>query len=157
MKATIRNELDMRRAGASFRQNWPDGMVMELTWKPYVRKRTEDQNNISFAWYQQIADDLGEDTALGVRCFCKLTCGVPILYSEDEDFRTAWDRSLAHLTYEQRLEAMAFVPVTSLMKVKQLSQYLVAVQKLYENSVRLEFPPDPDAVAQLEHYQREAA
>ncbi len=150
MKTTIRNEHAMAGLGRELREMLKAGPV-DVTYKPHSKSRSDDQNALSFAWYQQIADDLGEDTALGVRCFCKLTAGVPILYSEDEDFRAAWDRSLAHLTYEQKLEAMAFVPVTSLMKTKQLSAYLKAVQKLYEGSVLLMFPEE---LAQMQHYQQ---
>ena len=81
---------------------------------------------------------------LSVKCESKLTCGVPILRAEDEDFRAFYDNAVKrNLSYEQKLEAMKFIPVTSLMNVKQLSQYLEDVQQYWgRQGVFLAFPDD---------------
>lgn len=104
------------------------------------KDRSLSQNAIGHCWYEQIARELREDDALGVKCYCKLTIGVPILRAEDEAFRSFYDGALKGLSYEQKLEAMKFVPVTSIMTKPQESRYLESVQAAYANRVRLEFP-----------------
>ena len=107
------------------------------------KSRTLDQNAISHAWYEQLARELREDDALGWKCLCKLRLGVPILRAEDEEFRAFYDAAIKQsLTYEEKLAAMKFVPVTSLMTTEQLSKYLEAMQKEFCASVRLEFPQE---------------
>lgn len=106
----------------------------------YAKTRTEEQNAISHAWYAQLAKELRDDTALGYKCFCKLHFGVPILRAEDEEFRKVYDTVLKQLSYEKKLEVMKILPVTSIMKTKQLSQYLEAMQAHFAKDVKLEFP-----------------
>lgn len=107
-----------------------------------IRKvRTLDQNSISHAWYQQLAKEIPEDDALGWKSFCKLHFGVPILRAEDEEFCEAYDKAIKGLAYEQKLQAMSILPVTSRMNKKQLSKYLEAMQNHFlGQGVRLEFP-----------------
>ena len=91
-------------------------------------KRTLDQNALLHAWMEQAALELPDNDALGWKCYAKLHHGVPILRAEDEDFRAFYDAALKPRTYEQKLEAMKFVPVTSLMKVPQMTRFMDAVQ-----------------------------
>jgi hypothetical protein len=105
------------------------------------KARSLDQNAISHAWYEQIARELREDDALGWKCYCKLHHGVPILRSEEEDFRNAYDATIKGMTYEKKLIAMRMLPVTSLMTKPQLSKYLDAMQADFAaKGVLLEFP-----------------
>ena len=103
-------------------------------------KRSINQNDIGHVWYQQIADELKENTVLEVKCFCKLHYGVPILRAENETFKHAYDMAIKGLTYEQKLECMKILPVTSLMTKSQKSEYLETVKSAYIGRVRLEFP-----------------
>lgn len=105
------------------------------------KARSLDQNAISHAWYEQLARELREDDALGHKCYCKLHHGVPILRAEDEDFRTAYDATIKGMGYEQKLQVMRLLPVTSLMTKDQLSKYLESVQTDFRRKgVMLEFP-----------------
>lgn len=107
------------------------------------KDRSLPQNAITHAWYSQIARELREDDELGWKSYCKLHHGVPILRAEDEDFRTAYDSVIKPLTYEQKISAMKFWPVTSLMTKEQLSKYAEAVQvDFLRRGVRLEFPEE---------------
>jgi hypothetical protein len=107
------------------------------------KDRSLDQNALSFVWYEQLGQELKEESVSGWRSYCKLHHGVGILRSEDEQFRLFYDSSIKNLTYEQKLKAMEFVPVTSLMTKKQLSAYLEAVQADFaKRGVQLEFPKD---------------
>jgi len=112
--------------------------------KDHEEKRSLDQNAIGHVWYNQISKELKEQTPLEVKCECKLTIGVPILRAENEDFRKMYDAAIrGNLTYEEKLEVMKYLPVTSLMSVKQKSRYLEHVQQTYaRRGVILEFPED---------------
>lgn len=108
------------------------------------KRRSLDQNAISHVWYEQIAEELREDTALGVKRFCKLTMGVPILRADDAEFRELYDATVKPMPYEHKLRAMDLLDVTSLMDKGQFSQYLEAMQLHYrERGVMLEFPEQP--------------
>lgn len=110
------------------------------------KSRSLDQNAISHCFYEQIAKELREDNVLGWKAFCKLTIGVPILRAEDEEFRAAYDASIKLLTYEQKIQAMHFFPVTSLMTKPQFSTYLESMQaEFLKRGVLLEFPPEESA------------
>lgn len=112
-------------------------------WKLKAEGRSLSQNAIAHVWYEQIARTLREDTPEGVKCECKLRLGVPILRAEDEQFRAFYDASIKPMTYEQKLQAMRFVPVTSIMEKSQLSRYLQDMQSHFAGrSVLLEFPGD---------------
>lgn len=106
------------------------------------KKRSLDQNAISHVWYEQLARELREDDALGWKCYCKLNFGVPLLRAEDDEFREFYDATIKRtFSYEQKLAAMKYLPVTSLMTKPQLSAYLEAVQEHFlARGVRLEFP-----------------
>ena len=108
------------------------------------KARSLDQNAISHCWYEQLARELKEDDALGWKSYCKLHHGVPILRAEDEQFRDFYDRTIrVTLAYDQKLDAMKFLPVTSLMTKPQLSKYLEAVRDDFlKRGVMLEFPEE---------------
>lgn len=104
-------------------------------------KRSLNQNDLSHAWYEQLAAELRDDDALGWKCYCKLHHGVPILRAEDDEFRSAYDAAIKGLAYEQKLKVMRLLPVTSLMTKDQLSRYLDGVQADFRaRGVCLEFP-----------------
>lgn len=123
------------------REAWGKAKWLKVKWST-GKPRTIDQNAHSHVWYEQIASELREDDALGVKCFCKLQFGVPILRAEDEEFRAFYDASIkSSLSYEQKLTAMKFLPVTSLMTRAQLRRYCETMQEHYqERGVILEWP-----------------
>lgn len=122
------------------REMWRQHKFLRVTAKA-GKARSLDQNAISHAWYQQMAREDRQDDELGHKGYCKLHHGIPILRAEDAEFRAFYDGALKGLTYEQKREAMKYVPVTSLMTKPQLSKYLEAVQSDYATrGVHLEFP-----------------
>lgn len=106
------------------------------------KDRSLDQNAISHCFYEQLARELKEDDALGWKCFSKLHFGVPILRTEDAEFREFYDTSIKGMSYEKKLVAMKYLPVTSLMTKTQLSKYLEAMQAHFADQVKLEFPAE---------------
>jgi hypothetical protein len=115
-----------------------------VTIKEFTELRTDLQNRLSHAWYYELEKELKENTATGYKCFCKLHFGVPILRTEDDDFRSVYDKAIKSLSYEQKIEIMKILPVTSLMNTKQLSEYLEAMKAHYlqNNGYELKFPND---------------
>ena len=139
---TLNSESALQTFLGDIRNLWKQHKWVRVTAKS-GKPRSVDQNSISHAWYEQLANELREDDAAGWKSFCKLHYGVPILRAEDADFREFYDAAVKGLTYEQKLKAMAFVPVTSLMTKAQLSKYLEAMQaEFIGRGVRLEFPED---------------
>lgn len=136
---TVNSDTSLQQAIGELRELYKVHKFLSITIKT-GKARSIDQNSISHAWYEQIARELRDDTALGVKNYCKLHFGVPILRAENEDFRIQYDTVLKPLTYEKKLMAMNFLPVTSLMTKPQLSQYLEAIQQAYAGRVQLEFP-----------------
>jgi len=110
--------------------------------------RTGAQNALAFAWYVDVARDLGDRTAAEVRAHCKLYHGVRILHTESEPFRESWNRLIKdRFTIEEKLELMLpphDYPVTRLMRVKQMTAYLDGISREFSaQGVRL---TDPDAL-----------
>lgn len=141
MSMLVANSIDsLQAAFGVLRDEWNSHKFLEIDFRAGV-DRSLDQNSISHVWYAQISRQLREDDSLGWKCFCKLHFGVPILRTEDTDFRAFYDGAIKGLSYEQKLEAMKFIPVTSDMTKVQLSKYLEAMQKHFaERGVFLEFP-----------------
>lgn len=136
----INSELALQRAIGDLREDWKRHKFLRLRWTA-GSKRSLDQNAIAHAWYEQVARELREDDALGVKCYAKLHHGVPILRAEDADFRATYDLVIRPLPYERKLQAMKQWPVTSLMTKPQLSAFLEAVRDDFRTrGVYLEFP-----------------
>lgn len=141
MKMIINSDESLQRAIGELREQFRTRKYITVT-VMHGKKRSLSQNDISHAWYHQVANELREDTPLGVKCFCKLHFGIPILRAESDDFREKYDRVVKPMDYPDKLELMEWFPVTSLMTTPQLSQYLEKVQDHYRGRVALEFPED---------------
>jgi hypothetical protein len=114
--------------------------VRVMTVEEYVEDRSLAQNRLAFRWYNDAADQLKDGTASDKRAYCKLHFGVAILKDgtgkATDKFRDVYDRIIRPLTYEQKLELMTEpinLPITSLMTVKQFTQYLDAVQQFFSS------------------------
>lgn len=114
------------------------------------RDRSKDQNALQFLWATEAASQFGDRTAEEVRHEWKLHHGVPILREDSAHFREIYDRAIKPLPYEQKLMAMAFIPVTSEFNVRQMVRYLDTVQReCLQQGIRL---TDPDPM--LASYQK---
>ena len=95
-------------------------------------KRSIEQNKLQWLWFSEIAAQTGE-TPSEVQAHCKLQIGVPLLREQNERFRELYDRILKPLPYKDKLALMSepvALPVTSLMSVKQFSEYL---ERIFEH------------------------
>jgi len=125
---TIENVHDLKRLIALLSNR-------ELPMTVNIKKgkdRTVAQNKLQRMWMLE-AESQGDQTAEEYRGYCKLHIGVPILRSQDDDFKAAYDAVIRPLTYEQKLKAM-MIPldfsVSRLMTTKQFSEYS---KKIYEH------------------------
>lgn len=108
------------------------------------RDRSTEQNRLAFKWYLEISDQTGEDRE-DVRARCKLQHGVPILRAEVDRFRATYDRLVRPLPYSEKLALIrdTELPVTRLMNVGQMTQYLdIVFRRHAEIGVVLTIPPD---------------
>jgi len=137
----VNSEGSLSKLIGDLRGLWREHKYLRISIKA-GKDRSLSQNALEHTWFAQIANELREQTTAQVKAECKLIYGVPILRAENEDFRTFYDAAIKRLEYGQKLEAMNFVPVSSIMTVDQLSQFLNAIQKGYEGRVALEFPPE---------------
>lgn len=139
----INSEESLSKAIGIVREEWHSARYLRVTIKK-GKARSLDQNAISFCWYDQLSRELREDDALGWRCYSKLTLGVPLLRSSDQEFRDFYDSAVKPtFSYEQKLEMMKFIPVTSMMAKPVMSKYLEAMQEHFaKRGVLLEFPKE---------------
>ena len=115
------------------------------------KKRTLSQNSLSHEWYGIVSSETKEYTPGEVKRLCKYHVGIPILRAIPIDERTEevqkicefCETTLDHVPYETKIEMMEYLPVTSLMNTKQLSEYLIGVQFNYaRREIILYFPDD---------------
>lgn len=141
MKMQARTETALSNILGEVRQAYKANGFVEVDIRT-GKRRSDDQNAISHAWYEQIARELREHSAAEVKRECKLIFGVPILRAEEPDFRDQYDALIkGRFSYEEKLALMDWLPVTSIMTTDQLSQYLEAMQAAYaRRGVSLEFP-----------------
>ena len=136
------NDADLARWAR--RNKRPDKALL-LTATVYENKRTLDQNRQAFVWYKQIADVLDFDNVHGWQNQCKLNHGIPILRGDSAEFENFYQMALGHLTHEQQLKAMDYIPVTRLMKTKQFNRYFEALQNEFaRQGVMLTFLNEPE-------------
>ena len=107
------------------------------------RDRSLDQNDTVWMWAMEAARQRGDMTHDEVQREWKLHHGVPILREEDGEFRAVYDEALKHQPYEAKLKAMRFLPITSIMSVKQMSKFMDTVQRECAEQGILLTDPDP--------------
>ncbi len=117
------------------------------------RDRTKDQNALQFLWASEAAAQLGDRTVDEVRYDWKLRHGVPILREDSAEFREVYDTVIRPLPFEMKVRAMAFIPVTSEMKVRQMVRYLDAVQRECAEQGIVLTDPDPELAAYQTRYR----
>lgn len=108
------------------------------------RDRSTEQNRLSQKWYTEISEQTGEDRE-DVRARCKLKFGLPILMESSDAFRDLCRRRIKPLSHAERIEVIRDfdIPVTRLMNVTQMSQYMDEVFKHHaEFGIALTIPPD---------------
>lgn len=144
-KHILNSEVGLQSFIGVLRELWHSRRYLEITVKE-GKGRTVEQNAVMHGWFGQVARERREYDPRGVKRFCKLHFGVPILRAEDEDFRAAYDRVIKPLDYEDKLVAMDILPVTSAMTTIQLDRCMTDIQDHYrEQGVALVYPKEKAA------------
>lgn len=139
-KHTINSEISLQTFIGTLRELWHSRRYLEVSVKE-GKGRSVEQNAVLHGWFGQVARELREYDERGVKRFCKLHFGVPILRAEDDDFRVAYDRVIRPLGYEDKLVAMDILPVTSAMTTIQLDRCMTDIQDHYlKQGVALVYP-----------------
>jgi len=126
-------------------------LPLTVSWVQGASRR-QAQNRLAFQWYGDISRQLGDQTIGQVRSECKCRFAAPILCADHASFAVTWGRLRERFTWE---EVLAFVeatelPMSSLLTVKQMTEYLDAINLEYSRQgVRL---TDPEALK----YQEES-
>lgn len=92
--------------------------------------RSAEQNRLMWRWLHIIGTELGMSIE-EARRLTKLTIGVPILRRDSEDFCVTYDRLIKPMQYEDKLAAMDLIDVTSIMRVRQMQEFLDNLQMEY--------------------------
>lgn len=106
-------------------QDW--GKI-EIIVRKYQPKKTHEQDKLHGKWCKEAAAQ-GDMTAEEYRGFTKLHFGVPILCRDSDEYCTAYERVVAPLPYEQKLQLMQLpfdFAVTRGMNTKQKAEFLDA-------------------------------
>ena len=103
------------------------------------KARTLPLNATTHVWYNQVAIEEGEYTPEEVKCLCKFHFGLPIIRATDEELNIFCCEVIDQMTYENKIKAMKFLPVTSRMTTKQIISYMEHVQAHYFGRVELKF------------------
>lgn len=118
-----------------------------VTIKEDGEKRRDRQNRFAFEVYNQVAKIFGDRTPSDIRAESKLHVATPILRAHDPDFRAKYDEHIKPLPYETKLAVMVEpfdFPVTSLMTVKVMAEYLTALLQYWdENGASAMMPEMP--------------
>ena len=121
---------------------WVEGLPIPFTLTMREGKvRSLNQNALLHKWFGEIAKQT-HSPADQVKRECKFYQGCPILMAEDPQF-VAFLSHLKSLTIEQKIAAMDYISVTSVMTTKQLGAMCDAVEAKYlPQGVRLTQPED---------------
>ena len=95
------------------------------------QKRSIISNSLQFHWYTELQTQ-GDDTAPQYRNYCKYHFGCPLRAAQDEYFATTMRQIFRRYTYDQRLDMMSLIDVTSTFNRATMSQYLFAIKMHYE-------------------------
>lgn len=96
-------------------------------------KRSDAMNRTIHLWFGEVAAYMGDRTADEVKAECNLRFGLPILTRDDAEWSSAFGYIFNSLSYPAKLKAIRVldVPFTRRMTVKQLTEYMDAMQVEY--------------------------
>lgn len=96
------------------------------------RPRSIAQNRLMWLWAHEASVQRQDVDARDVQSEWKLRFGIPLLIADDEKMAATWAKAEAKLTYEEQIELMEYMSVTSIMTSKQLTSFL---DQVYRHSV----------------------
>lgn len=138
IKATLGELHDLAQKAEEAMKRGYDVYIAMSTKPLYVKEiipRSIEQNDMKEMQVKYIAEQVHGGDEDAARREAKYLCGIPILCRDDPEFMAFCEMALAHLVHEERIEAMAYVPVTSIMSKKQMKEYIDKVFDKYAPQV----------------------
>lgn len=139
MKRSIHSRDTLSEFIGYLRQAFDERRFLEVSVVEQGKKRSNDQNAIMHVWFNQISREEREYSPDEVKRIIKLRIALPILRGDDQRINELCVKFIDPLPYEDKVEAMEFFPVTSLMKTKQLNEVLESMHLHYVGRVDLRF------------------
>lgn len=106
----------------------PAGVVVRFT---SGKSRSQRQNRTIHMWFGQIAGWSQDQSAAEVKAENKLEIGLPIMEANQPEWIDEWEPLYAPFPYAQRLKLFEVIPMTSKMKVREMQQFMNAMQRKY--------------------------
>jgi hypothetical protein len=112
------------------------GFGYRYFWEKIGEKRSISANALSHVWYSEIAKQKGDETRMQIRRYCKLHFGIPIILgSQKEKFKKFRNLYIKYIksaaSYEDKLDFMEDLNVTSLFDKEEMKEYLDTMQIEY--------------------------
>ena len=103
-------------------------------------KRSDAINRLAHMWYREVSKQGQEYTPEQVKCIAKKRWALPIM-RQHAFFNTRWMKIMETFpTYEEQLEILEFLPVTSLMTNPEMSDYLTHFKQVMGKNYELTEP-----------------
>lgn len=109
-------------------------IVQEYSEKEALKRRTAAQNKLYFHIYTRIAKTLFGGDERHARRECKLLIGCRILRRDSAQFAEVYDVVIRGLDYEKKLRSMDLISVSSIMNIKQGTEYIKKIIEKYTES-----------------------
>ncbi len=97
---------------------------------PFTKSRSTAQNSLLYAFLTSIGKQSGEGMQ-AERNKYKFTIGCNILLADgnNPDFDEFYGKLINNYTYEECVNAMQFISVSSMMKVAQMADYITEIER----------------------------
>lgn len=109
-------------------------IVQKYSEKDAAKRRTAAQNKLYFHIYTRIAKTLHGGDERHSRRECKLLIGCRILRRDSAEFANIYDIVIRGLEYEKKLKAMDLISVSSIMNIKQGTEYIKKIIEKYNEA-----------------------
>jgi len=104
--------------------------------------RSLDQNALAHKWFTEVGQQMGE-TVDEVKARAKLDIGTIILCRDDPEFLAFCKKALGHLGRKDRLEAMRYINVTSILTIGQMREFMDTFERMHRaEGLQLTHPDD---------------
>ena len=110
--------------------------------KTKAEKRELAQNSLNWHWCGQLSNHSKEYTSNEIHQMNKLDYGVPIL-CRDKDFMLLW-QPYKYYTRESQLKILKLLPVTRIMTMEQMTEYLSTLKIDMESNLGIKLTTKED-------------
>jgi hypothetical protein len=131
-----RDDLAARIRGLETNKNKP--ILVTIT--DADEKRSNAINRLAHMWYSDCSKQGGEYTSEQVKSLAKLKWGVPIM-RKHRKFNDTWMKLVhAFPSYEEKVDLMEYLPLTSLMTNPEMSEFMNHFQAVMGSRYQLTDP-----------------